>query len=119
MEEHCSCLLDDVSDSFLHFAILVMRSDTTERDGLSLFLDMFSEECVSKPAIVCMIMLDGDIMAGCKTFEGFLGFDCLFGSVAWSHMDKGEVRMMVHKDSCGVMPLSCEPTFDLSNETWG
>ena len=91
MEQHGPGLLNNVSDSLLHFAILMMRTNTTEADGLSLVCHMFSEELVSKPAIVCMVMLDGHTKGGSKSFKGFFGFYSFFRGVTGSDMDKGDV----------------------------
>ena len=77
MQQHRSCLLNDVSDAPLNFAILMMSSNTTEADGLSLLCNMFLEESVSKSAIVCMVMLHSYIMLCSKAFKGFLGFHSL------------------------------------------
>ena len=61
MKEHCSCLFNNVSDPLFNFAILVVCSNSTEAHCLSLLFHMTLEKCVSKSAIVSMIMLDCDI----------------------------------------------------------
>ena len=61
MEKHGSCMLSQISNSSLNFAILMMCSNTTEGNGLTTGFNIFLECCVCESPIVCMVMLDGHI----------------------------------------------------------
>ena len=62
MKQHGAGLLDDVSDSLLNLSILVMRSDSAECHRLSFLLGVFSEEGVSKAAIVSVVVFHSDVV---------------------------------------------------------
>ena len=62
MKQHGPGLLHNVPDSLLNFAILMMCSDAAEGHGLTLLSGMFSEEGVSKSAVVSMIVFDDDVV---------------------------------------------------------
>ena len=51
-------------------------------------------------------------------FEGFLGRDSFLRGVTWGDMDKGQIRVVIHKDSGCVVPFPSEPSLDLADETW-
>ena len=65
-----------------------------------------------------MIMLDRHTMRSGETFEGFLGGDSFLRGVTWGDMDKGQIRVVIHKDSGCVVPFPSEPSLDLADETW-
>ena len=62
MKQHGPGLLNDVTNPLLNLAILVVRSDSAEGNGLPFVSDVFSEEGVGESAIVHVVVLDSDVM---------------------------------------------------------
>jgi hypothetical protein len=74
MEKDGSGMFSHVSDPSFGFAVLVMGTDCTVCDGLSGFLDVFSEKVVCKASVVCVVVLDGHSMGLAVLFECYFGF---------------------------------------------
>ena len=97
-------MFSQISDPSFCNTILMVCANSTECDGLSCLLDCFHECRLSKPAIVSMIVLNGDIQVGCKRLKCILGFNGFLSSCALGDMDIAEARVVVCKDSGDMVP---------------
>ena len=75
MQQHGSSGLGDVSDPLLSNTILVVCTNSTERDGLMGMFHGIRKLLFGKASIVGMVMLDVDAMCGGKAFESLLRFN--------------------------------------------
>jgi hypothetical protein len=75
MKQHGASDLRDVSDGSLRNAILEMGVDPTVRDCLIALLAVLLERVVWKPAVVCVIVLDGYAVICGKSLQCSLGLN--------------------------------------------
>ena len=97
MQQHCSCLLCDVSYCLLCYAVLEVGVDAAVADGLIICVAVQFEGVVGKLTIVAMVVLDFDAMIICKAFKCLLCFDCLVRRHACHEMDVPQSRVVVDK----------------------
>jgi hypothetical protein len=75
VKQHGTSHLHDISDGSLSYTILEVSVHTTVRYCLIVLLTVLLERIVCKSAIVCMIVLDGYTVFGCKSFKRLLCLD--------------------------------------------
>jgi hypothetical protein len=75
MKQHGASDLRDVSDGSLRNAILEMGVDPAVRDCLIALLAVLLERVVCKPAVVCVIVLDGYTVSCSKLLKCSLGLN--------------------------------------------
>ena len=116
MKQHCSCCLCCVPDCSFCDAILEVGVDATVGNCLSLLTAVLLEGVVCESSVVSMILLDSDAMISRKTLEGFFSLNCFVGGECRHQMDVAQSGEMVHKNGGGLVSLSGEAAFELSNE---
>ena len=88
----------------------------TVSNGLNLGLHIVDESIVSKPTVISAIVLNSTYMRVAVGFKSFLFHKGIFGGKCALQINVSQPGMVVNI-YCGiVVPLSCQPPFELRYE---
>ena len=86
-----------------------------------MYLDVFYEQVVQKPAIICMITQDPDCFSFTVCFESFLCMPSVLPGKGGLQVNKGEETEMIYESHCCSVPSHCQHALELSYQarSWG
>lgn len=119
IDEHRACSVGQVLDAPFGDSILMVSVDTTERDRLIGTLNRIAKLGAGKNAIVTVVVFDGDMVSGCKTFEGFFCLDRLSSGGRLLGVDVVQTRGVVDKNSSNRMSAIGHFSGTLGNQSGG
>ena len=117
MQQLLPALLFDRSNGSFSNTILEVGVDSTVGKSLFLSCAVVDECIVGETAIVCMIVIDADVVIGGELLECMFCLDGFVAAEVLHEMDIAEAREVVDEDGCCLVSLFGERSFELSDES--
>ncbi len=107
----------NIAGRLLCNSILKVCIDAAVRDELLIYITVRDERIVSKMSIVTVVLLDVDRVSWCQFFKCFLGFNGISRRKSLLEIYIVKAGEVVDKYGSVLVPLLCQTSFELSNES--
>ena len=108
--------LGQFSDVSLCDTVLMVCTDSTKRDCLSVGAQFFHELIAFEDSIVRMAVVDDHSLSQCTPFEGLLGLDGVLAICGFMDVDAAQAGEVVNEDGRDAVPSTGQLAAILADE---